>query len=385
MHEILNKINRSTLKLLEAHNLPQLCGIILDEIIKVTNIDTGVMFMMENGKLNMVSSKGIKEKVVLSKNDKIYDISNKGKIIISVKNECSRFNYIKNLKQCYPLYLPIFHDREPIGIIILFSGKPVSFDNKYISLLQLFTTTAAIAMKKTQLHLQVQNALDTRDRFIALASHELRTPLTSLNGYVQLLYKKLAGKNTTESRWIEELYLECTRLMHLIKELLDINRIKQGELEFILHEVDIPELLKIAIERFRFLNKDHEIIYKNGLTNGKGRIIGDFEKLLQMLNALIGNAAKFSPPGSKINISVENNQRFITLKVKDRGSGIPEKEIKRIFDGFYKIGKDEIEGMGVGLMLSEHIIKQHKGKISITSAENKGTEIKVQFPRLKMF
>lgn len=383
MQKMLEKINRSTLRLLEAQNLSQLSTMILEETIQVTNIKTGIIFLIDKDKLKLVSSSGISEKIIINKNNKIHKIFLKGKILISQKDELSKYDFLKNYRSCFPLYLPLNDFHEPIGIIVLFPEKYIKMNKKYISLLQLFTTTAGIAMKKTQLHLQVQNALEMRDRFISLASHELRTPLTSLNGYIQLLHKKLAQKDTTESRWVEELYQESGRLTHLIKELLDINRIKQGQLEFILHEVDVAEVIDIAIERFNFIKTDNEVIFSNKLDDKSTRIIGDYDKLLQMITALLSNAAKFSQPRSKIQIILDANSRFITLKIKDKGTGIPKKDIKKIFNGFYKLGKDEKEGMGVGLMLSQHIIEHHHGKIFISSKEGKGTVIEVQLPRIK--
>lgn len=369
--------------MLEAENPNQLCTVILNEISQITEIKSGIICLFDNEKLKNVYSIGIQGKVVCTTKNQIYKVYNNKKILLSEKNEIKHYKFLKNFKSCYALYLPMIHHRDSIGIIVLFSEKPITFNKKYLSLLQLFTSMSAVSIKKTQLHLQVQNALEMRDRFIALASHELRTPLTSLSGYVQLLYKKLANKNTIESRWVEELYQECARLTYLIKELLDINRIKQGQLEFILNEVDVAEIVKKAIERFRFINFEKEIIFSNKLINGSGRIIGDYEKLLQMLNALLTNAAKFSPPASKIRIEIECDLRFIYLKVIDQGSGIPDKDLKKIFEGFYKIGKNEKEGLGVGLMLTEHIVKKHRGKMHIVSGENTGTQIEVSFPRLK--
>lgn len=383
MEKLLEKINKSTIKLLEAQNYVQLCDLILKSTMNLTRIHTGFIAMFSYGKLNIVSSSGVHLNNIIGKNSKIYKVFHKSQIEASSKNELQKFNFLKNFNECYPLYLPLNHSSEPIGIIVLFSQKKINFDTKYYSFLRLFLTTAGIAIIKTKLHAQVQNALDMRDRFISLASHELRTPLTSLNGYVQLLYRKLAQQNTTESRWVEELYQESIRLTHLIKELLDINRIKQGQLEFILNEVDLPEVINKAIERFKFINPEHKILYINKLKNSHGRIIGDFEKLLQMLTALFGNAAKFSSPSSKIQIILEDNKRFISLKIKDQGTGIPDNELKKIFDGFYKTGKEEKSGMGVGLLISEHIVKKHRGKIKITSKINKGTTIEVQFPRMK--
>jgi K+-sensing histidine kinase KdpD len=346
----------------------------------LTGIDTGIILLHTKDKLEKIFSSRVSEKIKISKQDKIYKVLMARKIIIVRKNETKKFDFLKKVSVRDAIFIPLVYHHEPLGIVVLLSEKEISLSKKDIALLQLFSSTVGIAMKKTQLHAETQNALEMRDSFISLASHELRTPLTSLSGYVQLLYKKLAQKNTQESRWVEQLYEENTRLTHSIKELLDINRIKQGQLEFILREVNVEEVVEKAIERFHLVNSENEIFFSNGIKTNQGRIIGDFDKLLQMVSALLSNAAKFSKPRSKIQVVLSRTNRFVVLKIKDQGEGIPNKEINKIFTGFYKIGKDEKEGMGVGLLFAKHVIEHHHGKIEITSKEKNGTIMEVQLP-----
>jgi K+-sensing histidine kinase KdpD len=381
MEDLVEKINKSLLEILEAKTLSRLCELILKELKDITSMNTGVILLLENDKLKAISASKSLENLKIGKNDKLYTTLANGKIFFASKGKLNKFDCIKKNKEKFALIMPLAYHQEKIGIIILLADKKQNFDKKETSLLQLFSATSGIIIKKIQLHTQVQNALDTRDRFISLASHELRTPLTSLNGYVQLLHKKMANQTTIESRWVQELHEESSRLTRLIKELLDINRIRQGQLEFILQEVDMVDVIKKAIERFNFIKSEREIVFNQTLKNKKSTIIGDFNKLLQMVTALLSNAAKFSSPSSLIQINLNENGKNIQLQVIDQGRGIPKKETSKIFNGFYKIGKEEEEGMGVGLLLTEHIIRHHKGKIEINSKENKGTTIEVQLPR----
>jgi signal transduction histidine kinase len=357
----------------------------LEEAKKLTNINEGTVLLCQNGKLSEIDLLKNKYNLKINRDDYIYKILAKGKIAYLTKKELKKIDCLKNIKTGIALLMPLSYHTEPLGIIILLSQKPQSFSKKNLSLLQLYIATSGIIIKKNQLGLQIQNALDTRDRFISIASHALRTPLTSINGYVQLLHKKLSQKKTSEARWIEELHAETNRMTNLIKELLDINRIKQGQLDFELNEVNLVEIIQKAISRFKFIRTTRQIQFTQETNTWDSSIIGDYNKLLQMITALLSNADKFSKPSSKIEITLKNNNKYLNLVFKDHGRGIPKKEINNIFNGFYKIGKDEQGGMGVGLLLTEHIIRHHRGKIKINSTENKGTRIEIRLPRPRTY
>ena len=216
-----------------------------------------------------------------------------------------------------------------------------------------------------------------------MAAHELRTPVTTISGYSQMLYSKFAGSDTPESRWITDLSWETQRPTHLINELLEIDRIKKGVLEYHFKEISIREVLRRAASDFKMNHPNHNIILDDNLKNGEDIIIGDFNKLLQMLINIFDNAAKFSRSGTDINIVLKSNKSHLKIIIKDKGKGISKKEIADIFDKYYR-GKSEIkEGMGIGLFLVKNIIKQHHGDIQIFSKENIGTKVEIGLPTSK--
>lgn len=384
MRYLIENINKLIPRLVEADTIDSIFKLTFKQVLNLSNIKTGMLICNLDNKLSIIQSSNIDNNLKINKGDNVYEILRKPGISIKKREVYIKNEFLKNIKFKFALFFPLIYHKESIGIIILFTDKRPSFTKDIISLYNIFTAIASAAIKKTQLHQEVKSALEMRDRFISLASHELRTPLTSMSGYAQLLYRKLANKGTVESKWIEELYFETQRLTQLIKELLDINRIKQGQLEFILREIDLAEVVDKALERFRLTHKDNKIIVLNKINVKKSVMIGDYNKLLQMVSALLSNASKFSPFRSKILIELENNKRYLILRVIDEGKGIPKKEISKIFDGFYKIGTEEKEGLGVGLLLAQHIIESHKGKIEISSGKKSGTTIEVQLPLLKM-
>ena len=116
--------------------------------------------------------------------------------------------------------------------------------------------------------------------------------LSSLNGYVQLLHSRLSKTDSVEAKWVQSLYDETTRLTNLIKELLEINRIKQGTLQFVLRESQLTDIIEKAIDRTKFLYKTREIILQNKLKSKESTIIADSEKMLQVLSALLKKCGK---------------------------------------------------------------------------------------------
>jgi two-component system, sensor histidine kinase len=380
-------LNQSTLKLLEAPSLEKLCKMIVDEGRKLLEADHGSIFLSEKNKLERVyTSSSVLRKSKIKKRGHLEKAFQSGKLVLLYSPQTEKLSSeYKTLGIKSVVLLPLSYKSSTIGMLVLHSLKEQYFSSGQLRILKLFASVACLAIIKSKLHEETKTALEIRDRFISLASHELRTPLTSINGYIQLLYGKLANRDTIESRWMEELYNESIRLTNLVKELLDINRIKQGQFAFTLSEVDMKEVVEKVVKQYRFYNPEREIIFEDKIFDNHYRVIGDFDKLREMVAALLSNAVKFSTPGAKIIISLIPTTRSIHMKMRDYGKGIPKHDLENIFEGFYKTQYSrEKAGMGVGLLLAQHVVNYHKGKISITSEKQDGTTVDVELPRLKM-
>jgi signal transduction histidine kinase len=279
--------------------------------------------------------------------------------------------------------LPLSSQNTSLGMILLFSPRKDFLDEITPDLLNLFCSIATLGLKKTLGQRELKKGLELRDRFISIASHELRTPLTSINGYIQLLRRKIADQNISEARWIESLYVESLRLTTLMKELLDINRINQGKFAFVFSEVSMKDVVEKSIERARVTATQHKIIFENKIINHQHTVIGDFDKLVEMVSGILTNAIKFSPAHSEIHVTLNSNPRTIFVTVKDVGKGMSQEDLAAIFEGFYKSDVAHIEGMGVGLFLAKHIVAHHRGKIKVNSKVDKGTTVEVTLPQAK--
>jgi K+-sensing histidine kinase KdpD len=386
MENVLVKINKTALSFLSPLTTEQTLVVIVNEARKLVDAEYGSIFLENDNKL----------KRVYASFELLYDIKplREGFVYKSFRTHKPYVVNIKRLEKLYPklkeigvksdVVIPLSYKGDCIGVLTLQSLRSEHFSKKELEILTLFGAMATLAIKKNQLYEETKNSLEIRDLFISLASHELRTPLTSLNGYIQLLYQKLKDKHTPEANWVKELYAESTRLTNLVKELLEINRIKTGELQYNLIECNMNETVKKAIARFSFSNPERKIKYQSSVSKRDDVIIGDCDKLLQMLAALISNAVKFSPPHTPITIFIRQNKTHIFIQIIDEGSGIKRQDLGRIFEGFYKGAHSEKEGMGVGLLLARHIIQYHHGAIEVRSKENKGTTVEVKLPKIKI-
>jgi two-component system, OmpR family, sensor histidine kinase ResE len=385
MEQILEKINKSALKFLVPLSENEMYQTIVEEARKLFGGEYGSIFLENDGKLVRVYANAsfFHDVRIRSKGYTYTTYKTKIPYVIDVEKQKNFHAPIKNQGVKSIIHIPLSYKNESIGVLTIHSRKKQVLDKNALHLLKLYGSMASLAIRKMQLYSQTKTALELRDSFISLASHELRTPLTALNGYVQLLYSRMGKSQSTESKWIKELYTESTRLTKLIKELLEINRIKQGQLQFVLRECYFSEIITHAIKKFESEISEHVIKFTNSLNPDEDRIIGDADKLDQVVIHILNNAAKFSPNGSVVAVSLTSTKKDIILQIQDQGKGIDRENITKVFDGFYKGIDNHKEGMGLGLLLAKHIIQSHKGEIIVDSAKKQGTIVEVKLPKVR--
>lgn len=380
-------IYRAGLKFLAPLKPEETYATIVQEAIKLVGAEYGDIYLEEQGELVRVySSVPTDYPTKHRRHDTTYRAFKERKIIITDVSEVARAERVGLHKMSIQstVFIPLSYRSQSIGVLTINTTKKIGDSNVELKVLRLFASVASLALKKTQLYNETRRALETRDLFISMAAHELRTPLTTISGYIQLLHTKFAGADTPESRWIEELLSESSRLTQLVNELLAVNRIKAGVLQYIWKECSLREIIHRAISDFRFNHPHYKINFQDQLDTTQDRVVGDFDKLLQVLINLVDNAAKFSQPGSEINLALKFRTPHLVLTVRDHGKGIPKKDLPRIFDGFYQGRDPSKDGMGLGLFLAKNIIEEHRGTIHVHSRVNKGTVVEVQLPRARL-
>lgn len=234
-----------------------------------------------------------------------------------------------------------------------------------------------LAIKNRDLHELVQ----THSRFVSMVTHEIRTPLTSISGSVKLISAGAFGDvPATMSRSITIARSNCDRLCLLVDELLDLQKLKSGNMAFSFASVDVEELISIAVESSGGYLTDRRIEFRQHIKNEGLFIHGDFNRMVQAIVNLLSNSVKFSDKGSIVDVSAERLGAEIRISVKDCGSGIPEGQEKVVFGEFSRVdmpGAQPVKGTGLGLAITKEIVEGHGGKISYVSKLGEGTTFSI--------
>jgi two-component system CheB/CheR fusion protein len=220
-----------------------------------------------------------------------------------------------------------------------------------------------------------------REEFVSVASHELKTPVTSMKGYIQILRDMFSSaEDSISAELMEKLDHQVDRLSNLIKDLLDVTRIREGKLEFRKTEFEIDRLIHEVVNEMQLTTKKHLIVAD---LKAAKRINADRERIGQVLSNLISNAIKYSPGADKIIITSSSKGENVAVSVQDFGIGISADMQKKVFDRFFRFsdpaGKN-YPGLGLGLYIAAEIVKRHGGTINLTSKLKQGSTFSFAIP-----
>ncbi len=229
----------------------------------------------------------------------------------------------------------------------------------------------------------IEVMLDKQRQFVADASHEFRTPLTSMKTEIEVALRDRKLNLKEAKKLLKSNLSEVDKMKYFSDSLLELSRYESNGSNLKMEEVDLKEVVNLAIERNIAQAKAKNIKIKKEL---KEVIVkGNPQSLVELVSILINNAIKYSPSGSEIEILVGGDGKNASLKIIDHGVGIDEKDIPHIFDRFYRAdssrSKKEIDGFGIGLSIAKSIVMLHKGEIKVNSTLGKGSTFMVSLPR----
>ena len=223
-----------------------------------------------------------------------------------------------------------------------------------------------------------------KDTFFNISSHEIKTPLTSIKGYAQMLIKEKLGPINEEQKDVLEVLKQNTDYLdHLINNYLGLVQLQTGTMKFITEKILIQSLIKDTMDMMFPLIDSKKIKINIRLSEGLPSLRIDVDKTKQVLINIIGNAIKFSPKGTLIEINVRRKNDYILFEIQDFGLGILKNEQEKIFDMFFRsksIRDKNIKGTGLGLPLSKAIIEAQGGRIWVDSKINKGSKFCFTLP-----
>jgi len=216
-----------------------------------------------------------------------------------------------------------------------------------------------------------KNETEKKDEFISMASHELKTPVTSLKAYTQIMMMNFEDRSDKVSvSMLDKMDKQIEKLTRLIGDLLDVSKSNSGQLNYTYEDIDFNEMVKEVISVMQLTNTSHKIEVS---LDDTCIITGDKNRLGQVIINLVSNAVKYSPEADKILVTSEKKDGQLKFSVQDFGIGIPASQQAKLFSRFFRVSQNTFPGLGLGLFISNEIIKRHSGDMSFISTEGKGS------------
>ena len=295
-----------------------------------------------------------------------------------------------SMKLASLLILPLRTRREMLGALVVAANTPSrSMTDQKLPLAEELAGRAALAIDNAKLYTEqvearrkVEDLSRLKDEFLSIASHELRTPVTSIKGYTQLAKTLIREDDLpTAEEYLDVALDQIDRMSRLILELLDVSRIETGRLEIRRDPIDWTTFVRQIVQRHHTAVSDRR--FHVSMPDAKKVVVGDRDRLEQVIGNLLENAVKYSPDGSEIFVSVEDRGDQVVTSVADRGMGIPPDELNQVFERFHRgrqVSSTNYGGLGLGLYITKQIVERHGGSIWVESREGQGTTFYFALP-----
>ncbi|MFC0522359.1 two-component system histidine kinase PnpS [Pontibacillus salicampi] len=229
---------------------------------------------------------------------------------------------------------------------------------------------------------ELKNLEQMRKDFVANVSHELKTPITSIRGFSETLLDGAMQDDALREQFIKIILKESQRLQSLIHDLLELSKLEKEEFELNIEQVSVKDLIQDIIPIVEHQAEEKDIKLHQELQSDT-IIDGDSARLKQVVINLVTNAINYTPSNGDVTVTLEKHFDKVKITVSDSGVGIPEEDIPRIFERFYRVDKARSRnsgGTGLGLAIVKHIVEGHHGSIEVESAHQEGTTFRIYLP-----
>jgi two-component system sensor histidine kinase SenX3 len=228
---------------------------------------------------------------------------------------------------------------------------------------------------------EAQRVHEVRRDFVANISHELKTPI----GALSLLSEAVLGaKNDPDAveKFANRMQTESKRLTDLVQEIINLSRLQDSDPLSVPSELHVQDLIREAIDQTQVTADSRQIVVSNS-GDVDGLILGDREQLIMAIQNLIENAINYSPEGTKVTVTSKVEDGIVDISVTDQGIGIPDADLDRIFERFYRVDPARSRltgGTGLGLSIVKHVALKHGGEVKVWSAESVGSTFSLRLP-----
>jgi signal transduction histidine kinase len=271
--------------------------------------------------------------------------------------------------------------RSTAQLVLILS--PLVFAIAFALMLALWRIRAQADRATRKIYREIEQLSKLRSEFVSIVSHEFRTPLTGIQGFSEMMRdEELTLPDMRE--YAGDINKDARRLARLITDMLDLDRMESGQMTLNSEPVDLNRIVTDAATYFRLSAADHPI--ELHLDAGLHDLLGDSDRLTQVVTNLVSNAIKYSPAGGAIELRTVRGEGTVTLTVGDHGMGIPAAQLEKIFDRYSRVETAEtrvIQGTGLGLPIVRQIVQLCGGKVWATSEPGHGSVFHVQLPLLE--
>jgi two-component system phosphate regulon sensor histidine kinase PhoR len=223
-----------------------------------------------------------------------------------------------------------------------------------------------------------------RQEFVANVSHELRTPLTAIKGYVEALLDGGLENSSQAEQFLQVIDRHASRMDKIVSDLLLLSELESSDLSLKKEEISLAELIHSAVDALRPVAESKKQAIQLRLPPELPSIMGDGQKIHQVMLNLLHNAINYTPEGGQISIETRVDANGLEVSVSDTGIGIPGEDLPRIFERFYRVDKGrsrELGGTGLGLSIVKHIVEAHGGRVSAESKPGQGSRFSLFLPK----
>lgn len=280
------------------------------------------------------------------------------------------------------------------GFLVLGEKKSeTNFTAEDMDLLNIITSRLSLTFDRIKLqeevireHLETERLEELnklKSYFVSSVSHDLKTPLTSIKMFAEILKSSNNISPEKAKDYYEIIEGESNRLTRLIDNVLNYSTIEKGIKKYNFQIVEINQTIRDVLKLMEYQFKIQNFGIEKDFHNDNLIIWGDKDAIIEVIINIISNSIKFSAKKKLIHISTDREDNYIFIKITDNGIGISKEDIEKMFQAYFKSDKNNIEqnsGAGLGMSIVKHIMNAHKGRINITSEENKGTTVSLEFP-----
>jgi signal transduction histidine kinase len=266
----------------------------------------------------------------------------------------------------------VARDRLIAMLTIASCGSNRRYGSDDVRLAEELARRASLALDNARLYEVAQQAIQSRDQVLGVVAHDLRNPLGTVLGQTSLLRRHAAEADPSRKR-ADSIERAARRMNRLIQDLLDVTRMEGGRLAIEQARVPPRQIVSESLETQKLLAQSASLSLKPDLQDNLPDVWADRDRLLQILENLVGNAIKFTNAGGRIVVGAASRGRDVIFWVKDTGSGMAADDLPHVFDRFWQAKETASRGTGLGLPIAKGLVEAHGGRIWVESALGRGT------------